>query len=255
MERLIAAAGSSYEGRVWIGLYDQSEKWIWALNDWSLYGHNDWNFRNWRSGEPNDMRTHRLMCVVSRDGFWYDAYLRSTTNLMTWHDAVNYCRQHHTDLTSVRNLTENEMIQQKVPSGTLSWIGLYRHVWIWRPDNSHSDFSYWVDEHPKLNTGDCAMSVIDAVNRGKWVESYCSEKFHFMCQSNETHQFHIKLTAVKSSGDLNDPNVTEAILNVLQAKMNESGFSKNVKLKWIKKPGKNIFHKEEEDRDSVKTEL
>lgn len=41
----------------------------------------------------------------------------------------------------------------------------------------------------------------------------------------------------------------------LQAKMNESGFSKNVKLKWIKKPGKNIFHKEEEDRDSVKTEL
>lgn len=73
MERLIAAAGSSYEGRVWIGLYDQSEKWIWALNDWSLYGHNDWNFRNWRSGEPNDMRTHRLMCVVSRDGFWYDA--------------------------------------------------------------------------------------------------------------------------------------------------------------------------------------
>uniref|UniRef100_A0A4W6CDR9 C-type lectin domain-containing protein n=1 Tax=Lates calcarifer TaxID=8187 RepID=A0A4W6CDR9_LATCA len=139
MERLIAAAGSSYEGRVWIGLYDQSEKWIWALNDWSLYGHNDWNFRNWRSGEPNDMRTHRLMCVVSRDGFWYDAYLRSTVRL---------CLQHHTDLTSVRNLTENEMIQQKVPSGTLSWIGLYRHVWIWRPDNSHSDFSYWVDEHP-----------------------------------------------------------------------------------------------------------
>lgn len=51
--------------------------------------------------------------------------------LMTWPDSQSYCKEHHTDLASVRNLSENEKIRQLMIASGFAWIGLYRNTWKW----------------------------------------------------------------------------------------------------------------------------
>uniref|UniRef100_A0A667XB49 C-type lectin domain-containing protein n=1 Tax=Myripristis murdjan TaxID=586833 RepID=A0A667XB49_9TELE len=64
---------------------------------------------------------------------------------MTWAEAQSYCRQHYTDLASVRNQTENQKIQDLIPTGGNAWIGLFRDSWKWS-DGSNSPFSNWNHE-------------------------------------------------------------------------------------------------------------
>uniref|UniRef100_A0A3B4X5P4 C-type lectin domain-containing protein n=1 Tax=Seriola lalandi dorsalis TaxID=1841481 RepID=A0A3B4X5P4_SERLL len=102
----------------------------------------------------------------------------------TWPQARAYCRLHHTDLTSVRNDTENGLIQQVVPGGQRAWIGLRRDTWRWWR-SSKSSFRNWAAGHPLATTGNCAASVINATHLGKWVENHCDQKRHFMCDNSE----------------------------------------------------------------------
>ncbi|XP_071315937.1 macrophage mannose receptor 1-like isoform X2 [Trachinotus anak] len=263
MERLIAAAGSGYEGTVWIGLHDKFS-WRWSMFENGIPGENNWGFRRWKKGEPNTSRIKQL-CVAVQEGVW-DDYLctqalsfvcyNNTNNLpatsseeyffinesKTWYSAQAYCRQNYTDLPSVRNLTENGLIQDVVQSGQAAWIGLRRNTWQWWLHGT-SSFRYWADGHPLGRTGNCATSVINATHLGKWVENHCTERFHFMCQNNKKQLFHIKLRALTSTANLNDPSVMEAILNQIDAKMKEKGIVRDVRISWIKKPDKDIFHK------------
>ncbi|XP_039677797.1 lithostathine-1-beta-like [Perca fluviatilis] len=173
---------------------------------------------------------------------------------MTRDDALAYCRRHYTDLASVRNETENTMIQNVV-SGNRVWIGLYRYTWRWWSDGTSRSFSYWADGHPVSLTESCAASVINATHLGKWVENHCNENLHFICQNNRTQLFNVKLTALKTTIDLNVPAVTDAILNRIKEKLMEEGITRDFKIFWMKKPGKNIFHKEEENADAVEAEV
>ncbi|XP_056225866.1 macrophage mannose receptor 1-like [Seriola aureovittata] len=262
MKRLIAAAGSGYEGEVWIGLRDRQD-WRWSLSN---TGEPNWRFRKWKIGKPNNSRTRLQLCVSFHQGLWDDdfcteplsfvCYNKTNVDLpttstdryifinqtKTWPQARAYCRLHHTDLTSVRNDTENGLIQQVVPGGQRAWIGLRRDTWRWWR-SSRSSFRNWAAGHPLATTGNCAASVINATHLGKWVENHCDQKRHFMCDNNKKQVFEIKLTALKSTVDLNVPNVTEAILNLVKTKMKEKGILKDVKIAWIKKPDKNIFQK------------
>ncbi|XP_040887727.1 lymphocyte antigen 75-like [Toxotes jaculatrix] len=269
MEQLIAAAGPGYEGKVWIGLRDFHLSWGWSMYNGSLYRGNDWNFRKWSPGEPNDIRRGEL-CVVIRQGVWYDyqcnmpfpfvcydmknihdlpptaveRYFFINTD-KSWYEAQVYCRMQHTDLASVRNETENESIQQVVPTNQPTAIGLNRHTWIWWSDGASSLFTHWDNGHPRPDTGNCAASVIDDTHLGKWVENDCQENLHFMCHNKKKQMFYFKLTALKSTVDLNDPDVTAAILNQFEEKMKNKGISRDVKIAWNKKPEENVFHKQE----------
>uniref|UniRef100_A0A3B4BW30 C-type lectin domain-containing protein n=1 Tax=Pygocentrus nattereri TaxID=42514 RepID=A0A3B4BW30_PYGNA len=68
-----------------------------------------------------------------------------------WTEAQRYCREHHTDLASVRNQKENQRIASIVGLNvqlSFVWIGLYR-TRIWS-DQSNSSFRYWKEE-PNVN--------------------------------------------------------------------------------------------------------
>ncbi|KAA8582675.1 hypothetical protein FQN60_006346 [Etheostoma spectabile] len=274
MGRLLSAADRGYEGKAWIGLHNLNNSWQWAFKEKDFYEQDEWNFRSWQEGQPNDTTGFGKLCVFFHQGFWYDddctelyrfvCYQKWSPDVgtgqyffidqeMTWDDALAYCRKFHTDLASVKHEYGNNLIKVAA-RGRRFWIGLYRHMWSWWSDGSDHAFRYWEDGHPENLTERCAASVINATQLGKWVENDCKEKLHFVCQNNKRKLFNVQLKTLKTTVDLNVPAVTDAILNQIKKKLMKEGITSDIKIFWIKL-GENIFHKEKENADAVEVNL
>lgn len=98
---------------------------------------------------------------------------------MTWTEAQSYCREHHTDLASVRDETENQKVQELVPAGT-AWIGLYRDSWKWS-DGSSSSFRFWKTGEPNNYWGNETCAAAAFRDSGKWADWPCNKKFPSIC--------------------------------------------------------------------------
>uniref|UniRef100_A0A3Q3AKN6 C-type lectin domain-containing protein n=1 Tax=Kryptolebias marmoratus TaxID=37003 RepID=A0A3Q3AKN6_KRYMA len=97
--------------------------------------------------------------------------------LMTWLDAQMYCREHHTDLASIRSLAENEKIRTLKPAGLYVWFGLYKDAWKW------SDGPLFIYQHwkyaPSGRLKKCAAA--DFGSSGFWTDWQCDQKKAFIC--------------------------------------------------------------------------
>ncbi|XP_073725579.1 C-type mannose receptor 2-like isoform X1 [Misgurnus anguillicaudatus] len=174
------------ESNVLIGLYRSSVyKWKWSLGDPVKY-------TNWYNGDSNGSG----QCVYMRNGSWYhqdcnmkirficyngDKGFIIDDSSVSWRDAQTFCRQHHTDLISVRNQIENEQIQKIMKDKNISevWIGLFRDSWEWS-DESESGFRNWHPSEP--NHPDTEKCV--EYNPGQWNDVDCSKSYTFVCQDN-----------------------------------------------------------------------
>ncbi|XP_073672160.1 C-type mannose receptor 2-like [Paramisgurnus dabryanus] len=185
MKQLIKSIDHSLYG-VWIGLHRSSvHKWKWSLGDPVKY-------TNWYgdSNGPDD-------CVYMRDGSWHHqdcntnmrfiCYNESSKGFIiddssvSWRDAQIFCRQHHTDLTSVRNQTENQQIQKIMNDTNIYevWIGLFSDSWEWS-DKRNSGFRNWDPCEPNNPyTEKCAM-----VGGVKWNNVVCSISLTFVCHED-----------------------------------------------------------------------
>ena len=107
---------------------------------------------------------------------------------MTWTEAKRYCRQHFTDLASVRSQTENQQIQEMLPGNTNVWIGLFKDPWKWS-DGSKSSFTCWSDNQPDENglIGECVASVI--ITNMQCYDWTCDYTLPFFCYSGEYFVF------------------------------------------------------------------
>uniref|UniRef100_A0A3B5MDH6 C-type lectin domain-containing protein n=1 Tax=Xiphophorus couchianus TaxID=32473 RepID=A0A3B5MDH6_9TELE len=97
---------------------------------------------------------------------------------------VHYCRQHHTDLASVRSMSENEQMKGLVQSAgeIQAWIGLYRNSWMW-VDGSNSSFRHWRASEPNGSEENCATAV--HADAGQWEDWPCSWKMPFFCNAGK----------------------------------------------------------------------
>ncbi|XP_049328990.1 C-type mannose receptor 2-like [Astyanax mexicanus] len=179
---------------VWIGLgRGDTGKWGWSLPDGNFYTVGDTD-QNWRSGEPNNHGGIEF-CVgmYKQDGKWFDDNCESKHTFVcfdgkgyvfinetkTWREAQSYCREHHTDLASVRNESERWQISA-AGSGDNFWIGLYKDSWKWS-DQSNSSFRYWESNQPEQSK--CAAASVN--DQGQWHDIECRDQCPFICHENE----------------------------------------------------------------------
>ncbi|KAG9266251.1 C-type mannose receptor 2-like [Astyanax mexicanus] len=113
---------------------------------------------------------------------------------MTWTEAQRYCREHHTDLVSVRNEAENQKLRSLYNDFDYSdvWIGLYRtRSWS---DNSSSSFSFWKTGQPDNAGVSEYCTAVSFSDSGKWTDENCGQAFPFICynltESAFSRQYH-----------------------------------------------------------------
>uniref|UniRef100_A0A8B9H6C7 C-type lectin domain-containing protein n=1 Tax=Astyanax mexicanus TaxID=7994 RepID=A0A8B9H6C7_ASTMX len=100
----------------------------------------------------------------------------------TWHEAQSYCREHHTDLASVRNGREKRKIKQ-AGNGVNFWIGLFKDTndsWEWS-DQSSSSLRYWNSNQPDQSK--CAAASVK--DQGQWHDIECTDQRPFICHENK----------------------------------------------------------------------
>lgn len=91
---------------------------------------------------------------------------------MAWPEAQSLCRTRHTDLASVKNMTENQRVKSMVPAGQKVWIGIFRDPWYWL-DGSNSSFTYWKEGQPNKKNKPELCVVADFSSSGKWEDWPC----------------------------------------------------------------------------------
>ncbi|KAM8755139.1 C-type mannose receptor 2-like isoform 11-T11 [Acanthopagrus schlegelii] len=276
----------------WIGLYDDVNSWRWSLSNTSFYRDGEAEFRLWKDGEPNNYNS-REHCTALIGRRWvdddcincYKSVCMDVRGLnvtfvfietpMNWTEAQSYCREHHTDLASVRNMTENQKVADLVPAGQLAWIGLYRDSWKWS-DGSDSSFRHWAQGQPNKDDRSDACVVADFSKDGTWLDIPCDLNRPFICYTavqttsssstttSSTTQpdavtvttkqvIKVRLVRKDSSLDLNDPAVMEQMLKEVQQRLKDQGVKGDVKLSWRKQADGKVFHKEEEETKEKKT--
>ncbi|XP_047661516.1 macrophage mannose receptor 1-like [Tachysurus fulvidraco] len=215
-----ATAYDIYSGLAWIGLYDDLKSWKWSLGDDSFYRNGERNFRNWYINKPTNWYGNRL-CVYFGNHYaqWSETYCSLELPLicfdgrvnasqsyvfvkqyMNWTEAQRYCREHYTDLVSVRNETENYRIRLLLYRSDYYiynyydpvWIGLYRtRSWS---DKSNSSFSNWKPGQPDNYAQNESCTAVSFNDSGKWTDETCSKGFPFLCystmSSTSSRQYH-----------------------------------------------------------------
>ncbi|KAE8277576.1 E-selectin CD62 antigen-like family member E Endothelial leukocyte adhesion molecule 1 [Larimichthys crocea] len=150
MVDLSKMAKVGYKHRAWIGLYVNRSRWMWSLSNKD----GETEFTNWYEDQPTNATSGEHCTLMDESGRWHDdvcersyksvcMYVKGSdvtfvliNKTMTWTEAQNYCRTNYTDLASVRNMTENQKIQDLKGTEDKVWIGLFRDSWKWSDGTS-----------------------------------------------------------------------------------------------------------------------
>ncbi|KAM7386085.1 hypothetical protein PAMA_008959 [Pampus argenteus] len=264
--KVVDAAQEFYLGHVWIGLYDDINSWKWSLEKEDYYVGGEAEFRMWHSGEPNNAFGYEICTVIVADGVWNDVSCTQMNPFVcyngndetvgfssfifvneakTWSAAQNYCREHYTDLASVRNHPENEHIKNMITSK--AWIGLYRDSWKWS-DGSPTSFTRWNTNEPTDIRNPCVL-----LHEGQWEDAACDTQLYFVCRIVPTNQKVVRVKVTKKDSSVNLEDATEAILHQLSQALND--LNEDMKLIWRKQPDGKIFHKEAKDNGKKSEEI
>ncbi|XP_015224515.1 PREDICTED: macrophage mannose receptor 1-like, partial [Cyprinodon variegatus] len=190
----------------WIGLHHDVNTWRWSMSDSDFYQHQESEFRSWAAGEPDNYGGQEYCGAMNFDGYWADKSCsnnQSTICLqvsgsnvsfvhiktyMNWTEALSYCRKHHTDLASIRNLDENRKVNNTIPKDRV-WIGLYRDTWKWA-DANNSTFRNWNKENNEPNShGKEECAAANFGRSGQWEDWNCGERKSFICYSGTDVKF------------------------------------------------------------------
>ncbi|KAL6491151.1 hypothetical protein MHYP_G00014960 [Metynnis hypsauchen] len=102
-----------------------------------------------------------------------------------WTDAQKYCRGNFTDLATIENQEQTDILLALV-DGTQGyfWIGLRQKVqentsWIWS-DGSNSTYRNWNTGEPNNGAGDYCVQLWNNPEY-RWNDEYCTRSYPFIC--------------------------------------------------------------------------
>ncbi|XP_062234765.1 macrophage mannose receptor 1-like [Platichthys flesus] len=191
LKNIVSTAGDSSE--VWIGLYSQSD-WKWSDG----FTGTGAEYRNGALTDPLNVEANEL-CVVQKYDEWHDIECHAqnqfvcyngsledsefvpVTTVKNWTEAQRYCREHFTDLATVRSYTDRDKIKKLSALLNCAWIGLYRDHQIYWSDGSNYSFSSWYQRRHPLGSMKVQCGVADLENEGKWRLFSCEEPKPFVC--------------------------------------------------------------------------
>ncbi|XP_034157186.2 C-type mannose receptor 2-like [Pangasianodon hypophthalmus] len=247
------AASKGLATSAWVGLYNDINTWRWSLNNVSL---KSVTYTNWYSDQPDNYAGKESCGIIDSNAIWWDSdctqektficynanfsgaarFIPVSSPLLTWSEARDYCRTHHTDLASSLNSSDNNMIAQLVTFSIYPWIGLYRDTWKWS-DGANASGLPWAPGQPDNNGGaeNCAL-----VYNGLFSDVPCNNQYYFFCHTMRKQQ--IVRLQVKSDGSVFDPDVQSSILEQIKEKLEEKGML-NTTVTWKVQPDGNIFYK------------
>ncbi|XP_048826094.1 macrophage mannose receptor 1-like [Brienomyrus brachyistius] len=201
MNEMLKTLGTSYNKVAWIGLEKGKQgKWQWSLADRDFYSDGETEFRNLDKNSSQAVKNDCALMV--NNGKWQYCDCNQRFSFMcyngtdpknsqyipvifnvTWTDAQRICRYYFTDLVSIRNENENELLRE-VAAGVPMWIGLFSDTWKWS-DNGNSSFRSWRAGQPDNYFGieNCAVSWLTDMEKGKMGDRPCNEKHPFICYS------------------------------------------------------------------------
>ncbi|KAL3987688.1 hypothetical protein ACER0C_014803 [Sarotherodon galilaeus] len=248
---------------VWIGLHADTESWRWSLENQNYFNAQEAGFRMWDDGEPSGSEYYKICVKLQNNGKWtvqlcetpapLFCYNEGTSSFIyvnlnkTWKDAQSYCREHYTDLASVRNQSENEQLKNMLNSAS-AWIGFYRNSWKWS-DGSAYLLDNWAPKNPSsLIKNTCAGSF-----SGKWYNVDCNDYWNYVCYTVQVKKV-VKLVLKKSDSSVNMEEVKGEILEKLIQKLKEQNITGNVKLNWVNQPDGTIFSKKNEESKIILTQ-
>ncbi|XP_034471071.1 macrophage mannose receptor 1-like isoform X2 [Hippoglossus hippoglossus] len=221
----VSAAGHNSE--VWIGLYSHID-WKWSDG----FNQSGAEYRNWVSNEPNYLAANQFCVNMNYGGSWFDYNCHEprpfvcyngtledsdfvpVNTAKNWSEAQRHCREHFTDLVTVRNDADRDKIHKLIKPLGWAWIGLYRDPQIYWSNGSNYSFSSWYQGYNPLGSMKVVCGVADLEKGGKWRLFPCEERKPFVCYSVPTVKTLVKVRVKlqDSSVDLNDPAVKEQIL-------------------------------------------
>uniref|UniRef100_A0A671L838 C-type lectin domain-containing protein n=1 Tax=Sinocyclocheilus anshuiensis TaxID=1608454 RepID=A0A671L838_9TELE len=103
---------------------------------------------------------------------------------MNWAEAQRYCRQHYTDLPTIRNSEEQNQLKSIVSSSAWVWIGLFRDSWEWS-DKWSNFFRYWAAGQPSQSSGSGDCVGMSTTSSGTWIHESCVLQRPFICHGCE----------------------------------------------------------------------
>ncbi|XP_051996665.1 macrophage mannose receptor 1-like [Xyrauchen texanus] len=243
---------NKFTGAAWTGLYNDIKSWRWSYKDESQL------FTHWALGQPDNYGWGEECVTLRYDGVWFDTYCpyqkyflcfddqsNSTDNYIvvtkakTWLDAQTYCRQHYTDLVTIRNQTENDMLAKKIYGTTdFAWIGLFRDSWKWSDQANLTDSTRVIAQRLNGANEDCAL-----VNYGGYIDDYpCTLTFYFYCDTVWLKRQIVRLE-VKVSQNVAETTLMALVLKQMQQTLNKQGWTEDVTMTWRKQRSGRVFQK------------
>ncbi|KAI2663119.1 Mannose-binding protein A [Labeo rohita] len=254
-----AADENLFTGFAWIGLYNDVNSWRWSYDEESLL------FQSWAWREPNNYGYGEECAGMFSNGAWFDLYCHNSfyfvcynessnaTQKMvlintrkTWHDAQTFCRDHHTDLATIRSQDDNDQIISLIYDLVLPvWIGLYRETWKWSNRASVTNSTQLAIQTFTRWQADCVGADIYHQTIG---DRFCTKDYYFYCNTVKRKRQVIRVQ-VKSGPNGNEAKLKALVLNELKQTLN----NQDVTLTWRTQPNGKVFLKDSAVRKRSET--